>query len=274
MLKSFISILCLAVSTLAAGPAAEAAPVLAAKVLESRLHPSDCYTQGLFFFGGDLYESCGRYGHSSLNRWSFPAGRAGDLLRQLRLPDTVFAEGAAAAHGEIYVLSWREGLGFVLAPGSLMFLRDFSYSGEGWGLTWDGERLWRSDGSARLYPHRPGDFAPAGEALVVRDVEHGLEVEHLNELEWDEASGLILANIYGEDLVAAIDPADGRVSFWLDARPLRALLGPDLAGRATPMDSVLNGLALAGGELWLTGKLWPAMYRIAWPPAGLELIDK
>ena len=78
-----------------------------------------------------------------------------------------------------------------------------------------------------------------------------------------------MANIYGEDLVAAIDPADGQVRFWLDARPVRASAFKDgLSDSAETLDIVLNGLALADDGLWLTGKLWPSMYKIAWAPAG------
>lgn len=249
--------------------AAQAAPLLPLSLKNSRPHDAETYTQGLFFHGGQLYESGGLYGRSALSKWLFDPGRPASRLMGRELPAKFFAEGAAAANGEIYLLTWREETGFVLDPDTLMIKRQFSYTGEGWGLAWDGLKLWRSDGSARLYPHRAGDFAPAGEPLTVTD--EGREIANLNELEWDPRSGLMLANVYGEDLVAAIDLRDGRVRFWLDGRPLRALArAAGLKDTGNHMDVVLNGLALDGGSLWLTGKYWPRLYQVDWPPPGLE----
>ena len=251
----------------------QAAPLLPLKLEGFQPHNSDSYTQGLFILDGRLYESAGLYGRSSFEVRRFEAGRPPDLISSKKLGDRYFAEGATEAGGEIYLLTWREETGFVLDLKTLLIKREFSYSGEGWGLSWDGERLWRSDGSSRLYPHRAGDFAPAGEPVVIYDQDR--EVERLNELEWDPLTGLMLANIYGEDLVAAIDLSAGRVLFWLDARPLREMAG--LAGLVqgrSPLDTVLNGLAVEGQALWLTGKLWPRLYKAAWPPEGSAEILK
>jgi|GEM_PF-813110 Glutamine cyclotransferase len=252
-----------------APPPLRAAPILPLSLKNSRPHDAAVYTQGLFFHGGHLYESAGLYGRSALSKWSFDPGRPPARLLRRDLPAKFFAEGAEAAKGEIYLLTWREQTGFVLDPDTLMIKRRFSYLGEGWGLAWDGQRLWRSDGSAHLYPHQAGDFAPAGEPLTVTD--EGREIDRLNELEWDPHSGLMLANVYGEDLVAAIDLRDGQVRCWLDGRPLRALAqAAGLKNTGNPMDTVLNGLALDGTSLWLTGKYWPRLYQVDWPPADLS----
>jgi glutamine cyclotransferase len=96
----------------------------------------------------------------------------------------------------------------------------------------------------------------------------GAEVSLLNELEWDPATGLMLANVYGLDRVAAIDLADGAVRFWLDAAPLRALAVRRGLSAPSSLDTALNGLALDGQGLWLTGKLWPLLFQIAWPPGS------
>ncbi|MDR3039051.1 MAG: glutaminyl-peptide cyclotransferase [Candidatus Adiutrix sp.] len=248
--------------------ASAAAPELELQLLNARPHLEAGYTQGLFIRDGRLFESSGLYGRSVFSRrpWA-PDRQAGSSIRR-PLPPDCFAEGAAWAEGEIYILTWRNQRGFVLDPETLAVRREFSYSGEGWGLTWDGRRLWRSDGSDHLRPHRVGDFAPAGEPLKVHDGEAA--VPGLNELEWDSQTGLLLANIYGFDRVAAIDPADGAVKFWLNAAPLRALAVR--AGLPAPpdLDTALNGLALDGRSLWLTGKSWPLIFQTAWPPAGFD----
>ncbi len=249
------------------GPASlSAAPVLPLSVEGSHPHQAANYTQGLFILNGRLYESTGLYGQSSLQVRRFGPGLYPELVGVKELGANYFGEGATEAEGEIYLLTWREGKGFVFDLETLLTKREFTYPGEGWGLSWDGKNLWRSDGSARLYPHLKGDFAPAGPPLTIYDEDR--EVDGLNELEWDPLTGLMLANIYGQDLVAAIDLAAGRVKFWLDARPLRELARQaGLEDGERPLDMVLNGLALEGRSLWLTGKLWPRLYRVAWPPA-------
>lgn len=232
-------------------------------------HDQSSYTQGLFFYQGCLFESRGLYGRSALSKYEFGLSQAPSLLQNYILGDEYFAEGAVEAGGEIYLLTWLEGTVFVLDPQSLKLKRRASYQGEGWGLAYDGQRLWRSDGSERLYPHRVGDFAPAGRPLIVRDGRRPLT--GLNELEWDPRSGLMLANVYGLDLVAVIDMSSGRLRCWLDARPLRALAEAEAiwAPQGHDYDVVLNGLALGPGGLWLTGKLWPRLFQAFWPPAEL-----
>ena len=84
----------------------------------------------------------------------------------------------------------------------------------------------------------------------------------LNELEWIPGQNIILANIWGEERIAAIDAASGEVAFWLD---MADLVPPDLRGDG---QYVPNGIALSpdGKTLWLTGKLWPVIHVVAWPP--------
>jgi glutaminyl-peptide cyclotransferase len=169
------------------------------------------------------------------------------------------------AEGIVNVLSWRENMvlryGSDLTPRGSLFL-----PGQGWGLTYDGKRIWRSDGSSRLYAHDPEDFSPVGDPVEVSDA--GVGPGPLNELEYDPATGLVFANVYQTDLVAAIDPETGSVMFWLDlspiARPIRAeIQNPD---------AVLNGLAIdANGRLFATGKMWNRLFELRFAlPDGMS----
>lgn len=230
-------------------------PVIRLESLHSYAHNPEYFTQGLFFHGNYLYESTGLYDKSLLARTDPQTGRT---LSQMELGAAYFGEGATLAGGRIYVLTWRENTAFVFNPDSLKLEGWFTYPGEGWGLTYDGRRLIRSDGTNTLYFH--GLDGRQQGTLAVYD--NGKAVSRLNELEWIPDQNLILANIWGEERIAAIDAASGEVSFWLD---MADLVPPDLRGNG---QYVPNGIALApdGKTLWLTGKLWPVIHVVAWPP--------
>lgn len=242
---------------LIAAPLAQAGevPVIRLTPLHAHPHNPEHFTQGLFFYAGDLYESTGLYGKSLLARKD---SQTGQTLAQVDLGAAYFGEGAVLAGGRIYVLTWREHTAFVFNPDNLKLEGWFTYPGEGWGLTYDGRRLIRSDGSDTLYFHGL-DGTPQG-SLAVREA--GRPVTRLNELEWIPGQNLILANIWGAERIAAIDAASGEVAFWLD---LADLVPANLRGDG---QYVANGIALApdGKTLWLTGKLWPVMYEVIWPP--------
>ncbi|MGL4208114.1 MAG: glutaminyl-peptide cyclotransferase [Candidatus Adiutrix sp.] len=243
------------------------APLVPLTLLGSRPYEAGTYTQGLAIDGDRLYISSGLYGRSSVSKWRFNKTGPSEKQATFYLPKTMFAEGLALAHGEIYLLTWQEFMVFVLDPETLKVKKNFQVLGEGWGLAWDGENFWRSDGSNKLHPHRYGDFQPRGNPVAV--YENGVAIQGINALVWDFETELLLANIYGEDRVAAINLTDGQVQMWLDASPLRILAANDgLDLTLNPFDTALNGLAVSpdGKSLWLTGKLWPRLYQVKWPP--------
>ncbi|MDR0356403.1 MAG: glutaminyl-peptide cyclotransferase [Deltaproteobacteria bacterium] len=239
------------------------APILPVTVEQVVERPPDLFTQGLLFHDGQLFESSGLYKKSALR--VYPASQLSSpgvlsAAKTLPLPPQIFAEGLAVAAGELYLLTWREGLVFVVDPVDLEVKRTIFQPGEGWGLTFDGQNLWRSDGSHRLQRHDPGDFRPNGPPLEVRD--GAKQLRQLNELEWDRTNNLLLANIWGSDLVAAISPEDGSTLYYLDLSDIA-----EKEKAALSVEAVANGLAFdAEGRLWITGKLWPRLYRISYAP--------
>jgi glutamine cyclotransferase len=130
--------------------------------------------------------------------------------------------------------------------------RTVEYAGEGWGLTHDGKELIMSDGSATIRFCDPQTFAVTREIVVTHD---GMPVTRLNELEYIE--GEIWANIWYDDRIARISPADGKVLGFVD---LAALYPAN--GRSS--EAVLNGIAYdaAAKRLFVTGKNWPQLYEI------------
>jgi glutamine cyclotransferase len=235
-----------------------AAPAREARIVAEWDHDPSLFTQALFFDGQDIVESAGLYGRSRVIRYR-PGGQ---VLAEFRPGAEFFAEGAALVGDEIYVLTWREGVVFILDAQTLTLKKTLFLPRESWGLTFDGTQLWRSDGSAQLWPHQLS-LAAAGRPVTVRDGDK--TIKFLNELERDPQSGLILANIFGQTRVAFIEPRTGTVKFYLDCQKIAKKYAPK-----NP-EAVLNGLALdPAGRLFLTGKLWPRLFQVDWDPIPMN----
>lgn len=230
--------------------AADAVPVYGYRVVHAYPHDPDAFTQGLIFAHGLLYESTGLRGRSSLREVELETGR---ILRLRELPERYFGEGIALYRERIVMLTWRARTGFVYERGSFAPIGRFHYPTEGWGITYDGRRLIMSDGSDTLYYLDPLSYQRTGQVQVT---DAGRAVANLNELEYVE--GQIYANLLGADRIARIDPDSGRVLGWVELAGLRdeAHVTSDL--------SVLNGIAYdeQGRRLFVTGKLWPALFQI------------
>jgi glutaminyl-peptide cyclotransferase len=130
----------------------------------------------------------------------------------------------------------------------------FSYRGEGWGLTQNGRWLIMSDGTPQLRFLDPTTLAEAGRLEVTYE---GQPLRNLNELEW--VRGEIYANVWQTDWIARIDPDSGAVVGLVD---LRGLLPAD--ERVAGQTDVLNGIAYdaQGDRLFVTGKNWPRLFQI------------
>jgi glutamine cyclotransferase len=227
------------------------APVLGYQVVEAWRHDPTAYTEGLAFDHGVLYESTGLNGRSTLRRVALRTGR---VLHSVRLAQRHYAEGVTVWAGRAYQLTLIGRRGFVYDARTLRLQRTFRYGGEGWGLAHDGTSFVLSDGTEVLRFLDPATFA-VRRKLIVRDGNE--RVTSLNELE--VVDGAICANVFPTDRIACIDPASGRVRYWVD---LSGLLPPAL--RPGDEQAVLNGIAYGGhpGRLLVTGKYWPRLFEI------------
>jgi glutamine cyclotransferase len=232
--------------------AAEPSGNLRAEVLAEVPHDTAAFTQGFELADGALYEGTGLVGASQLRELD-PA--TGVVRRSASLPDGLFGEGITVVDDRIWQLTWQDGVALEWDRASFTLLRQVPVAGEGWGLCRDGDRLVRSDGTDRLRFHDPVAFAETGSVAVTRD---GAPVTLLNELEC--VDGQVWANVWRTDTIVRIDPANGRVNATVDA----AGLLPDERREGA---DVLNGIAAASdGEFLLTGKLWPATFRVRFVP--------
>jgi len=225
--------------------------VYSVEVMHTYPHDDKAFTQGLFFSEGRLFESTGVVGESTLRQVNI---RSGTPVRKRNLPDDVFGEGATAVGNDIISLTWKAGKGYVHDLNTLKLSREFSYSGEGWGLTYDGNRLIMSDGSGILRYLDPETFEETGTLEVTLQ---GEGVKYLNELEWVEDE--ILANVWMSDWILRINPETGTVTGLIDLSNVH----PRGRNRQRA-DDVANGIAYepTSKRLFLTGKNWPVLYEV------------
>ena len=228
------------------------APVQTFKVIATFPHDTTSFTQGLVFAAdGQLYESTGLQGESTLRRVDISTGQT---LQRIDVPKEYFAEGLAMVGDELLQLTWQHHLGFVYDRKTFKQKRTFSYKTEGWGIAYDGvSSLVMSDGSDTLTFLDPKTQAVT-KTLRVQDA--GRPVGNLNELEWIE--GEIWANVWMTDRIARISPNTGEVNAWVDLSTLFP------AAQRRPPADVLNGIAYdkATRRIYITGKKWPRLYQI------------
>jgi glutaminyl-peptide cyclotransferase len=216
-------------------------------------HDRDAFTQGLQYVDGVFYEGTGLNGRSSIRKVKIETG---EVLQKRDISDQYFGEGIVVWKTDLFQLTWQSGVAFSYDRNSFAPRKTFKYTGEGWGLTHDGQNLVMSDGTEYLRFLDPATFA---ERRRVKVTGAGSVLKNLNELEY--VKGEIFANVWQTDFVARIDPATGAVKAYVD---LRGLLSPREAAQA----DVLNGIAYdaAGDRLFITGKLWPKVFEVRLTP--------
>ena len=234
----------------AASRATPSAPRQSYTVVHSYPHDSSAFTQGLEYADGFLYEGTGLNGRSSIRKVKLETG---EVVQRRDVSPEYFGEGITLWKSELIELTWRSQIAFVYNRQSFEPKKQFTYSGEGWGLTHDDRLLIMSDGSASLRYLSPTTFAEQRRVLVT---DGGARVTRLNELEY--VRGEIFANVWQTERIVRVAPDSGRVLAWVD---LRGLLAPE---EAIAADAVLNGIAYDAehDRLFVTGKLWPKVFEI------------
>lgn len=224
-------------------------PVYGFRVINRYAHDPGAFTQGLVMSEGQLFESTGLYGQSSLREVDLATGQ---VLRAVQAPANVFGEGLAYWDNTLIQLTWQNGTAFVFDPANFQLKKQFRYKTEGWGLTQDGRHLIMSDGSASLFFLDPETF---GVVRTLNVTSGGAPVVRLNELEY--VDGQIYANVWQTPRIAIINPATGVVKAWIDLSGLAQQ-------HASSPDNVLNGIAhdTVNKRLYVTGKQWNALYEI------------
>ena len=223
------------------------------KIINEYPHLDSSYTQGLAFQNNTLFESTGdpnKTGSSLVGEITLETGK---INRRTGLDKPFFGEGITILGDKIFQITWKNQTCFVYNAADFANLKTFPYAGEGWGICNDGKYLIMSDGTDRLSYRDPETF----ELLKTIDVYTNKgPIAMLNELEFID--GLVYANIWTTNLVAVIDPQNGKVIAIIDASELVK------RGKGTANGEVLNGIAYnsANRKTYMTGKFWPKLFEI------------
>ena len=210
------------------------------------------YTQGLEFYNDTLYESLGRYGQSKLVKVEF---RTGKKLKEINLASEYFAEGITILNNKIFQLTWKEKVGFVYDIDNFNKINSFEYKNslEGWGICNNGIKLYKSDGTEKIWLLDPENLK---EENYIEIYTNKNKVVGLNELEW--INGKIYANRYLFDGIAIINPENGAIEGVINLSTLK--------NKVTQHENldVINGIAYnkKRNSIFVTGKMWDKLFEI------------
>jgi len=224
-------------------------PLYTYQIVRTYPHDPNAFTQGLQYVDGVFYEGTGLNGKSSIRKVAIESGK---VLQQRPVSAEHFGEGITVFKNDLIELTWQTHIAFVYDKTTFQPKKQFSYPGEGWGLTSDGTNLIMSDGSNELRILDPVTFV---EKRRIKVTAAGAPLRNLNELEY--VKGEIFANVWQTDYVARIAPDTGRVTAYIDLRGL-------LTATERANTDVLNGIAYDAehDRLFVTGKLWPKVFEI------------
>ena len=211
------------------------------------------YTQGFEFFNDTLYESLGQYGKSKLIKVDYKNGK---YLNEISLPSNQFAEGLTILNNKIVQLTWKEKIGLVYDLKTFKKISSFNYnkSEEGWGICNDGIKLYKSDGTEKIWILNPNKNY--SEENYIEIYTNKNKVVGLNELEW--AEGKIYANRYQFEGIAIINPKNGAIEGVINLSNLK-----EKVTQHEKLD-VINGIAYhpKRKSFFVTGKMWDKVFEI------------
>ncbi|MCK0159781.1 glutaminyl-peptide cyclotransferase [Allomuricauda sp. F6463D] len=236
--------------------AASAPKVYTYEIIASYPHDPGAYTQGLEFYKDTLYESTGKKGFSTLRKVDYETG---EVLTNIPMNNSVFGEGITIMNEKLYQLTWQSGLGYVYDISNLEKIKDFFYdkSREGWGLCNDGEKIFKSDGTEKIWFLDPETLQEQG---YIETVTNKSIFNRANELEY--VDGKIYANVYQKESMMIIDATSGAIEGVINFGGLKNKVkkGPEW----DEGNSVLNGVAFHPERktFFVTGKNWDKLFEV------------
>jgi len=245
-------------------------PVYGYEVVNTYPHDPKAFTEGLFYSDGYLYESTGEPNQSSLRKVELTTGK---VVQQWKNPAKEFGEGIAKIGDKIYQLTYQDGIARSFDAKTFEVQKEFTYQGEGWGMTTDGTNLIFDQGTHVLKIVDPATFQTVRTLPVMQP--NGRPLMQINELEI--IKGELWANIWHSEkpdilgkpnTIARIDLSTGKVIGWIDLNGISPDDVPASDHLNDPYDpkaeNTLNGIAYDAEKdrIFVTGKDWKHLYEI------------
>jgi len=226
------------------------------EILKEYPHDNRAFTQGLEFHDGILYESTGKPGRSSLRKVDFETGK---VIQQVDMEKTVFGEGISIMNDKIFMLTWKKKTGYIYNLSDLSKVDNFQYgeSVEGWGLTNNGEKLMKSDGTEKIWFLNPDTLVEEG---YIQTATNTSLKKSANELEY--VDGKIYANVYQFPSVMIIDATSGAIVGVVNFGGLSDKITK--TENWNDKEQVLNGIAYHPERktFFVTGKDWDKLFEV------------
>jgi glutamine cyclotransferase len=235
-------------------------PLVVRSIAHMDFNAGEALTQGLLFHDGLLYESNGGYNDSNIRTLDPADGSRVTrvlfrLLNDLELicNRDCWAEGITVKDGRIVQLLFLKRHTLSWSIPDLTFLGiEYTYNGQGWGITTVDSSFVTSHGTDTLY-FRDDSFAVTRKLPVTFKA---APIDSLNELEY--VNGTIYANVLGHRLIYGIDPMSGIVTTVVNCSTLVETVNVSMHTHP------LNGIAYddSTGYFYLTGKNWPLIFEV------------
>ena len=236
--------------------AAKAPIIYTYEVVATYPHDIEAYTQGLEFDGDMLYESTGKKGRSSLRKVDY---RTGEVLERIDLDRSFFGEGLTIWEDSVIQLTWQSGRGFIYSKEPLKQSGSFQYgaSKEGWGLCHNEERIYKSDGTEKIWFLDPSTLSENGYLEIVTDKS---VFNKANELEY--VDGIIYANVWQKESMMLINAESGAIEGVVNFGGLKENV------KQHPELDVFNGIAYHKKRktFFVTGKNWDTLFEVRIKP--------
>ncbi len=252
------------------GKQTSTAPVYGYEVVNTYPHDPKAFTEGLFFYDGYLYESTGEENQSTLRKVELTTGK---VVQQWKNPAKEFGEGIAMIGDKLYQLTYQDGIARSFDAKTFEVQKQFSYQGEGWGMTTDGTNLLMDQGGPFVKIVDPATFNTVRTLQITQP--NGRPLLQINELEI--IKGELWANIWHSEkpeilgkpnYIARIDLNTGKVIGWIDLQGISPDDVPAADHADDPYDpkgeNTLNGIAYdaQNDRIFVTGKDWKHLYEI------------
>ncbi len=238
--------------------AAKAPEELTFTVIKKYPHDTSAYTEGLLYKDGYLYESTGNKGQSDLRKVDLETGK---VVQRQKIDPKYFGEGSAITGDKIVMFTYKDKIGFVFDRNTFKLLKTFNNNVgvEGWGVTFDGKKIFLDDSTNRIWFLDKNDYHQTGYIDVY---DNKGPINMVNELEYID--GKLYSNVYTTDTILVINPKTGAVLQRVNMKNL----WPNSQRPAHFDDdgqNVLNGIAWddKGKRLFVTGKKWPFLYQVS-----------